>query len=227
MEDKLKNALPDMFAFGGYQLDDKQISQLPAPLPAQLSLLAPPAPPPVTKLQRMLGLVKAANALMKPVLREEAKGGAKLGFLELVVREIWEGLMREGCCHLDKVEYVSQLQHYPHHTHCDFVLAEMDKAPFVRVVADRFVKEFMKANVKAEQMFFVVPKAPVGVEFARLFEFGGLVMRGVCDYHVITDQHMVRLDCLWAVATKESLICQDPMRPLIEMGSGGGQTRRG
>src|SRR5215469_1327420 len=227
MEDKPKNALPDMFAFGGYQLDDKQIAQLPAPLPAQLSLLAPPAPPPVTKPQRMIGLVKAANALIKPIVREEVKGGAKLALLELVVREIWEGLMREGCCHLDKVEYVSQLAHYPHYTHCDFVLAEMDKAPFVRVVAERFVKEFLKANARAAPMWFVVPELKVPkAAFGRVFEFGGLVMRGVCDYPIQTDQYVVRLDCMWAVATKESLICQTEPRA-IGMGSGGGQTRRG
>jgi len=216
MEDKPElDALPDMFAFGGYQLDDNQ-----------LSLLAPPAPPPITKPQRMGGLVKAANALMKPIVREGVKGGAKLALLELVVREIWEGLMREGCCRVDKVEYVSQLAHYPHHTHCDFVLAEMDKAPFVKVVAERFVKEFMKANARAEPMFFVVPQLQVPkAAFGMVFEFGGLVMRGVCDYQIQTDQYLVRLDCMWAVATKESLICQT--HQAIGMGSGDGQTRRG
>ena len=212
--------LPGMFAFGGYQLDNNQ-----------LSLLAPPAPPPITKPQRMGGLVKAANALIKPIVREGVKGGAKLALLELVVREIWERLMREGCCRVDKVEYVSQLAYYPYHTHCDFVLAEMDKAPFVKMIAERFVKEFMKANAWAEPMFFVVPQVPRIGELVRLFEFGGLVMRGLCDYQVITDQHMVRLDCLWAVATEESLICQkaamDQTPRAIGMGSGDGQTRRG
>ena len=225
MEDKPElDALPDMFAFGGYQLNDKQ-----------LSLLAPPAPPPakslsiIAKPERMVGLVKAANALVKPIVREEVKGGAKLALLELVVREIWEGLMREGCCRVDKVEYVSQLQHYPHHTHCDFLLAEMDKAPFVKVVAERFVKEFMKANARAEPMFFVVPQLQVPkAVFGRLFEFGGLVMRGMCDYQIQTDQYLVRFDCMWAVATKESLICQtNQAHQVIGMGSGGDQTRRG
>jgi len=225
MEDKPElDALPDMFAFGGYQLNDKQ-----------LSLLAPPAPPPakslsiIAKPERMVGLVKAANALVKPIVREEVKGGAKLALLELVVREIWEGLMREGCCRVDKVEYVSQLQHYPHHTHCDFLLAEMDKAPFVKVVAERFVKEFMKANARAEPMFFVVPQLQVPkAAFGRVFEFGGLVMQGVCDYQIQTDQYLVRFDCMWAVATKESLICQtNQAHQVIGMGSGGDQTRRG
>jgi len=70
MEDKPKEEdtkrLPDMFAFGGYKLDDNQ-----------LSLLAPPAPPPITKPERRRGLVKAANALMKPIVREEVKGGLR------------------------------------------------------------------------------------------------------------------------------------------------------
>jgi|SRR5215469_1265498 len=220
MEDKpeakseAKSELPDMFAFGGYQLDNNQ-----------LSLLAPPAPPPITKPQRMGGLVKAANALMKPPVRDGGRYGGKVGLLQLVVQRIRERLEEERVWSCTKVEYVSQLQHYPHYTHCDFALMEMDKAPFVKVVADRFVKEFMKANARAEPMWFVVPQVPRIGEFVRLFEFGGLVMRGVCDYQVITDQYMVRLDCMWAVATKESLICQTPRA--IEMGSGGGQTRRG
>jgi len=180
----------------------------------------------------MGGLVKAANALIKPIVREGVKGGAKLALLELVVREIWEGLMREGCCRIGKVEYVSQLQHYPYHTYCDFVLAEMDKAPFVKMIAERFVKEFMKANARAEPMFFVVPQLQVPkAEFGRLFEFGGLVMRGLCDYQIQTDQYLVRLDCMWAVANEESLICQtaamDQTPRAIGMGSGDGQTRRG
>jgi len=109
---------------------------------------------------------------------------------------------------------------------CDFVLAEMDKVPFVKVVAERFVKEFMKANARAEPMWFLVPQLQVPkAAFGRVFEFGGLVMRGVCDYQIQMDQYLVRLDCMWAVANEESLICQTPQA--IGMGSGDDQTRLG
>jgi|SRR5215469_3941332 len=220
MEDKpeakseAKSELPDMFAFGGYQLDNNQ-----------LSLLAPPAPPPITKPQRMGGLVKAANALMKPPVRDGGRYGGKVGLLQLVVQRIRERLEEERVWSCTKVEYVSQLQHYPHYTHCDFALMEMDKAPFVKVVADRFVKEFMKARAANRGIWFVVPTLSQDVEFTRLFEFGGVVMRGLFDYQIETDQYLVRLDCMWAVTNEESLICQTPQ--VIGTESGDGQTRRG
>lgn len=231
--EKPGSEIPDLFAFGGYRLSDEEMKTLLHPPAAVVgghaggrgSVVASPASAVVVKPRRASALARRTELLVR-LVREEGRYGAKVAVLQAVVQRVWEGLMREGVCRLDKVEYVGQLAHYPHVTHCDFVLTEVDKKGFVEVVGERFVREFMKANGRAEGMWFVVPVPPAAVEFGRLFEFGGVVMRGVCDYDVRTDQRIVRLDCMWAVETKESLICQTQAeRPLIGMESGDGQTQ--
>jgi len=228
-----RGEIPDLFAFGGYRLSDEEVRALLRPPlvgghaggHGSVPSVAEPKPRRMSLLAR-----KATELLVRPVMQsDEGRYGAKVGLLQLVVQRIRERLEEEKVWSCAKVEYVSQLQYYPHLTHCDFVLSEMHKREFVEVVAERFVQEFLKAGAAYRGMWFVVPTLPGlrAVEFERLFEFGGLVMRGVCDYHVVTDQLMVRLDCLWAVATKESLICQDQMRLPIGTGSGAGLIRRG
>lgn len=141
---------------------------------------------------------------------QRAREEAQYGILDGVVWSIREALRNEGI-EVFPLEDISEFQHKPIHTDCQFELTEIRKHEFKVKLAKSFVDEFLRNNPTKAVMFFAKAPLPQGVQVARHFAHDGLILRGVGDYYIAADSTMVRVDCLYTVATEENLLsCPTP-----------------
>jgi hypothetical protein len=138
---------------------------------------------------------------------ERSQENAQYYILDGVVWSIREALRLHGIP-VSRLENVANFQHRPIMSHVDFNLTEIGKTNFKAAIAQRFVEEFLKNNPKRAHMFTAWTPLPQGVQIARHFLHDGLLLRGIGAYDIATDSHRVRVDCVYAIATEENLLCQ-------------------
>jgi hypothetical protein len=151
-----------------------------------------------------------AHALRKRALVEAARTreAVQYSILDGVVWSIREALRVQGIT-VSCLEDVCDLQHKPIMSYIDFYLDSIGQTNFKTIIAKQFVDEFLKNNPKRVHMFTARTKLPPegAVQAARFFEHEGLLLRGVGDYRIETDSHMIRLDCVYAISAEENLAC--------------------
>lgn len=207
----------DPWACGGYYTSEPAPEPEPEPEPEPIPTPGP-APVPVTEPAKALAREAVQQSLdlfrVRKVLQKDNKE-AEYSILDGVVWAIREALRKEGI-EVTCLETTADFQHRPRMTHCDFQLSEIGKRGFKSIIARRFVDEFLKNNPQRAHMFCTRVPLPNCVQVARHFFHDGLVLRGVGDYFIGTDSHMVRVDCIYAIATEENLL----LCPTTHIGAG-------
>jgi len=122
--------------------------------------------------------------------------------LDGVVRRIREGL-REAGVGVSEVQPNEEVVVPARHFHVDFALDELGDVDWMRVLADKFLKKILEENPNRVHMFCYRLELPACVEATGHYECEGLIMRAVCDYHLPTDQRVVRLDLMHSNADEE------------------------
>jgi hypothetical protein len=147
------------------------------------------------------------HALRKAEQASRTREAVQYGILGGIVWSIREALRAEGIS-VHCLEDVCDFQHKPIMSHMDFNLEEIGKTDFKAVIAKRFVEEFLKNNPSRKNMITALTKLPPdgAVQAAQHFSHDGLLIRAIGEYSIATDSHMIRIDCVWAVAAEENLI---------------------